>query len=173
MKKFIAGLCVAVLLGLVGCSVPVAAPASTNAAGTEAPSTAAAEAAEALERPTSEPSDPLGLIVKKPVPGAQRPAAAAPTMSVDEVCNVWKQGFQVLNEGAVTVKEAMAPLEEATAAAPPEIRVQSGIATRILWGQLMYPSHEPPSDETLGYFYALRQACYDLTGMDVLEGLDR
>ena len=39
----------------------------------------------------------------------------------------------------------MATLEKVTAAAPPEIRVQSGIATRILWGQILYPSNQPAS----------------------------
>ena len=93
-------------------------------------------------------------------------------MSVDEVCSVWKQGFKVLAEGSVPPKEAMATLEKVTAAAPPEIRVQSGIATRILWGQILYPSNQPASAETMGYLAALRQACYDLTGIDVVEGLD-
>jgi len=93
-------------------------------------------------------------------------------MSVDEVCGVWKQGFKVLEEGSVSAEEAMAPLEKATAAAPPEIRVQSGIAVRILWGQILYPSDQPASAETMGYLGALRQACYDLTGIDVVEGLE-
>ncbi|MDR6509026.1 hypothetical protein J2805_004754 [Arthrobacter oryzae] len=93
-------------------------------------------------------------------------------MSVDEVCSVWKQGFKVLNEGTVPPKEAMATLEKVTAAAPPEIRVQSGVATRILWAQILFPSDQPASEETMGYLAALRQACYDLTGIDVVEGLD-
>lgn len=93
-------------------------------------------------------------------------------MSVDEVCSVWKQGFKVLNEGTVPPKEAMATLEKVTAAAPPEIRVQSGLASRILWGQILHPSNQPASEETMGYLAALRQACYDLTGIDVVEGLD-
>ncbi|QCO97393.1 hypothetical protein FCN77_06265 [Arthrobacter sp. 24S4-2] len=93
-------------------------------------------------------------------------------MSVDEVCSVWKQGFAVLEEGSVSAEEAMTPLEEATAAAPPKIRVQSGIAVRILWGQILYPSDKPASAETMGYLGPLRQACYDLTGIDVVEGLE-
>ncbi|MBT2595666.1 hypothetical protein [Arthrobacter sp. ISL-72] len=101
---------------------------------------------------------------------SEEPTPAAPTMTVEEVCTVWKQGFKVLNEGRVSAKEAMTPLEQATAAAPPEIRVQSGIATRILWGQILYPSDKPPSAEAVGYLAALRQACYDQTGIDVVGG---
>lgn len=95
-------------------------------------------------------------------------------MSVDEVCSAWKQGFRDLHDAGIPAKEAMAmaPLDAATAAAPPEIRVQSGIATRILWGQILYPSEEPVSEETMAYLGALRQACYDLTGIDVVEGLE-
>ncbi|WP_104172822.1 hypothetical protein [Arthrobacter sp. Y81] len=150
MKKFIAALVIALALGVVGCSLPVAGPAASTAAG---------------------PSDPPSIIVQRPVPDAQQ-SQPVPTMSVDEVCSVWKQGFKVLNEGTVPPKEAMATLEKVTAAAPPEIRVQSGIATRILWGQILDPSNQPASAETMGYLAALRQVCYDLTGIDVVEGLD-
>jgi hypothetical protein len=93
-------------------------------------------------------------------------------MSVEEVCGVWKEGFKVLAEGSVSAGEAMAPLEKATAAAPREIRVQSGIAVRILWGQILYPSEQPASAETMGYLGALRQACSDLAGIDVVAALD-
>ncbi|MBT2538395.1 hypothetical protein [Arthrobacter sp. ISL-69] len=168
MKKFIAALAIATALGLVGCSLPVEGPAAPTAEG-RAPDSSAA--AEALEHPTVESSDPPPIIVQRPAPDAQQ-SEPVPTMSVDEVCSVWKQGFKVLNEGSVPPKEAMVTLEKVTAAAPPEIRVQSGIATRILWSQILHPSNQPASAETMGYLAALRQACYDLTGIDVVEGLD-
>ncbi len=42
MKKFIAALAIAIALGLVGCSLPVAGPAASTAAG-PAPDSSAAE----------------------------------------------------------------------------------------------------------------------------------
>ncbi|MEV7131642.1 hypothetical protein AB0N24_02020 [Arthrobacter sp. NPDC093128] len=180
MKKFIAALAVAIALLLVGCSVPVAGPAVSTAAGPGLDSSAAESGpapvptsapAEAFEHPTADSPDPPSIIVQRPAPDAQQ-SQPVPTMSVDEVCSVWKQGFKVLNEGTVPPKEAMATLEKVTAAAPPEIRVQSGLASRILWGQILHPSNQPASEETMGYLAALRQACYDLTGIDVVEGLD-
>lgn len=175
MEKFVAVLTIAAVLGLAGCSIPVAAPAPADTPVSTAASLPASERGPGVEDPgiadATAPAPDPGITVQRPVLGAQPPAPAAPTMSVDEVCRVWKEGFKVLNEGRVSAKEAMAPLEEATSKAPPEIRVQSGIATRILWGQLLYPS-KSASDETVGYLAALRQACYDLTGIDVVEGID-
>ena len=180
MKKFIAALAIATALVLVGCSVPVAGPAVSTAAG-PGPDTSAVESApaqaptsapaEAFEHPAAESPDPPSIIVQRPAPAAQH-SEPVPTLSADEVCSLWKQGFKVLNEGTVPPKEVMATLEKVTAAAPPEIRVQSGIATRILWGQILHPSNQPASEETMGYLAALRQACYELTGIDVVEGLD-
>ena len=170
MKKFIAALIITAVVGLAGCSLPVAAPAPLSDQESVPATTAASDKAPVVKDPGFGDS---GMIVQRPAPGSQTLAPASPTMSVEEVCAVWKQGFRVIDEGIVSAGEAMTPLEEATAAAPPEIRVQSGIATRILWGQILYPSDQPASAETMGYLAALRQACYDLTGIDVVEGLDK
>jgi hypothetical protein len=172
MKKFIAVLAITGVLGLVGCSLTVAAPAASTTPSSGSASAPSSAPAQGLEQPTEASSDPPNIIVQRPAPGDQESVPSVPAMSVDEVCSAWKQGFKVLNEGSVPAKESMAALEEATAAAPPEIRVQSGIATRILWGQILYPSNQPASAETMGHLAALRQACYDLTGIDVVEGLD-
>ena len=173
MKKFIAALSIAAVSGLAGCSPPVAAPAASSSIGASGPASAPSpEPAQGLEQPTEASSEPPGIIVQGPARNEQQSVPAVGAMSVDEVCSAWKQGFKALNEGTVPAKEAMAPLEEATASAPPEIRVQSGIATRILWGQILYPGDQPASAETMGHLAALRQACYDLTGIDVVEGLD-
>jgi hypothetical protein len=171
MNKIIPALSIAAMLALVGCSTPVEASAPAHASASSPVSTPASAPDPGIEDPTAQASEPP-IIVNPPAPAGVQPAQAAPAMSVDEVCGVWKQGFKVLNEGSVSAEEAMTPLEEATAAAPPEVRVQSGIALRILWGQILYPRDQPASAETMGYLGALRQACYELTGIDVVEGLE-